>query len=57
VDSEPKLTSSYPDVQPLLIEADADVHREFKRSPRRHAIVSIDGEDVDDRTLEKRKIA
>ena len=57
VGSEPKLMSSYPDVQPLLIETDADVSREFRRSPRRHAIVSIHGEDVDERMLEQRKIA
>ena len=55
--SEPKLMSSYPEVQPLLIETDADVLREFRQSPRRHAIVSIYGEDLDERMLEERKIA
>ena len=55
--SEPKLMSSYPDVQPLLIETDTDVSTESGRSPRRHAIVSIHGEDLDERMLQERKIA
>lgn len=57
VSSEPKLMSSYPDVQPLLVETDTDVSTEFRRPPRRHAIVSIHGEDVDERMLGERKVA
>ena len=54
--AESKPTSSYPDVLPLLIEQE-DVPSEPIARPRRRAIVSIDGKDVDERSLGQRKVA
>ncbi len=54
--AESKPTSSYPDVVPLLIEQE-DVTSEAIPRPRRRAIVSIDGKDVDERSLGQPKVA
>lgn len=54
--AESKPSSSYPDVLPLLIETD-DVSSEAPRRPLRRAIVSIDGKDLDEKSLSERKIA
>jgi hypothetical protein len=49
-------TSSYPDVLPLLMEAESDISADAKRSPK-HAIVSINGKDLDEKMLVEREIA